>query len=240
MNTRYLNIFTLITSCTILMIGCSEDNSSFETPNNSVVTNSGVASQTNFTVGSTDPFPAVYDPATGFTEVTVEIVAKVGDRKNQLLTDAHTIYFKTEWGLIQPSCTTVDGKCSVTWQTSKFDNIPSDLLNTVTAWTIGEESFTDSNGNGVFDDEDTVFEDLEEPFVNADNDINNIYSAAAGDILIDVINGNDPTGKNGEHDIGDTFLNSPNCTHSSLCSIRKSTYIWGDTVLYLGGPPTTP
>ena len=48
------------------------------------------------------------------------------------------------------------------------------------------------------------------------------------------------TGINGVHDIGDTFLNSPNCTHSSLCSTRKTTYIWGDTILILTGPPEDP
>ena len=96
-----------------------------------------------------------------------------------------------------------------------------------------EEGFIDTNGNGKFDDADTTFDDLEEPYVNANNDL----AFNAGDTLIDVVNGNDTTGINGVHDIGDTFLNSPNCTHSSLCSTRTSTYIWGDTILILTGPP---
>ncbi len=234
MNNRFIKIIALITSSIFFASGCG-DNSSFETPDTSgTPTNTGTISQANFSVGATDPFPMVYDPATGFSEESVEIVVKVGDLNNQLLTDKHTVFFKTEWGLIEPSCTTEAGKCSVTWQTSKPENIPSDLFNTITAWTIGEESFEDTNGNGKFDDADMIFNDLEEPFVDADE--NNVFNS--GDSLVDVVNANDLTGANGAHDIGDGFLNSPNCTHSSLCStIRKTTFVWDITILDLAGPP---
>ncbi len=234
MNNRFLNIFTIIASSTLFLAGCDSDNSSFETPNLSgIQTNAGTASQTNFTVTTSDIFPAVIGNGT-YSEKTVEISVKVGDSNNQLLTDEHTVYFKTEWGVLtNTSCVTKDGRCSVTWETSNFDNIPTDDINTVTAWTVGEEGFTDTNGNGLFDDADTTFDDLEEPFVDANND----KAFNAGDTLIDVVNGNDPTGTNLAHDIGDTFLNSPNCTHSSLCSTRKTTYIWGDVTLILTGPP---
>ena len=69
----------------------------------------------------------------------------------------------------------------------------SDGFVTITAYTIGEEGFTDTNGNGVFDDGDAGFEDLEEPYVDANED--NIFSS--GDLIIDVVSVNDPTGANG-------------------------------------------
>ena len=236
MNNRFLNIFTIIASSSLFVAGCSED-SPFETPPAAGETplNAGVVSHTNFTVTTSDIFPAVVDLAAGTfsADPKVDISVKIGDLDNQLLTDEHTVFFKTEWGLIEPSCTTENGVCSVTWETSNFDYIPSDYINTVTAWTVGEESFTDTNGNGKFDDADTTFNDLEEPFVDA-----NLDSAFnAGDKIIDVVSSNDPTGINDVHDIGDTFLNSPNCTHSSLCSTRTTTYIWGETILILTGPP---
>ena len=200
----------------------------------SIPTATGIASQKNMSIIASDPKPAIYDATTGvFTMTEVEITVKVGNLNNQLLTDAHIIFFATEWGLINPSCITVNGECSVTWQTSSFQTIPSDFLNTITAWTLGEETFTDSNANGVFDDNDVTFEDREEPFVDANRD----DTFNSGDMLIDVVNGNDPTGINGAHDIGDGFLNSPNCIHSSLCStVVPTSFIWVDIQLDMAGP----
>lgn len=237
MNIRFLTTLAFTASSVIFTSGCSED-SPFETPNAEIANNPGIVSQKNMSIVASDPQPAIYDATAGvFTETEVEITVKVGDLNNQLLTDDHTIYFATEWGLINPSCVTEDGKCSVTWQTSLFSNIPVDLLNTITAWTSGEETFTDTNGNGLFDDSDTTFEDKEEPFVDANRD--GVFNS--GDTLIDVVNGNDTTGINGAHDIGDTFLNSPNCTHSSLCStVAPTSFIWVDIQLNMAGPPTTP
>jgi len=240
MNNRFLTIILLTSS--MYIAGCSDDNSSFETPAGSDETpeNTGVVSQKNLSIVADDPQPKVYDSTTGvFTETTLKITVKVGDINNQLLTDSHTIYFATEWGLINPSCVTVDGTCEVTWQTSSFTNIPGDLINTVTAWTVGEETFNDINGNGLFDDSETAsdFIDGEEPFVDANDD--DVFNT--GDTLIDTINGNDLTGMNGVHDIGDTFLNSPNCTHSSLCStVARTTGIWVDMTLDMAGPPDPP
>ena len=241
MNNRFLTIVSLLASSTLFMVGCSEDNSSFQTPNTSdTPTNSGLVSQKNFSVASSDPFPAVIDQAAGtFSEQSVDIIVKLGDLNNQLLTDGHTVFFKTEWGLIEPSCITENGECSVTWQTSNSGNIPASLTTVIVAWTTGEESFTDTNGNGKFDDADTAFNDMEEPFL--DINLDGVFDGAGGDKLIDVINGNDLTGINGVHDIGDSFLNSPNCTHASLCSaVRTSTYVWDSTFLVLTGPPATP
>jgi hypothetical protein len=240
MNIRFLTTLALTASSVMFVAGCSED-SPFEAPNTNADTpeNTGIVSQKNMSIVASDPQPAIYDATTDvFTETEVEITVKVGDLNNQLLTDEHTIFFATEWGLITPSCVTAEGKCSVTWQTSLFSNIPGDLLNTITAWTLGEETFTDDNGNGVFDDNDlnATFEDKEEPFVDANRD----GAFNSGDTLIDVVNGNDTTGVNGEHDFGDGFLNSPNCTHSSLCStVLTTSYIWVDIQLDMSGPPDT-
>lgn len=244
MKYRFLTIVPLLTSCAFFLAGCSDDNSSYETPKSAdddTPDNSGVVSQKNLSIAADNINPEVYDSEEEtFTEQSVKISVKVGDLSNQLLTDSHTIFFATEWGLITPSCVTVNGSCSVTWQTSSFINIPADLLNTITAWTTGEEAFSDTNGNELFDDADTTFADTEEPFVDVDF-TDGGFNAAAGDTLIDVVNGNDLTGANGVHDIGDTFLNSPNCTHSSLCStILTTTSIWVDMQLNMLAPPPEP
>jgi len=238
MNNRFLTIASLLASSTLFMAGCSDDNSAFETPNTNTdtPTNTGTVAQRNFVIGPADAFPKVVDlVANTTTGLSVDIIVQIGDQKNQLLTDEHTVFFKTQWGLIEPSCVTVDGGCTVEWRTSG-SGIPANYINAIVAWTVGEENFTDTNGNGIFDDDDTTFNDLEEPFL--DINLDGVFDAAGGDKLIDVVNGNDLTGINGVHDIGDTFLNSPSCTHASLCSTtRPTTYVWDTTFMVLTGPP---
>lgn len=229
MNNRFLTLASIVVSSSLLLAGCDSDTSSFETPNPEIESNPGTVSQKNMSIGADEPNPSVYDATAGtLTETSVLISVKVGDINNQLITDGHTIYFATEWGLIEPSCTTVDGECSVTWQTSSWDNIPLDFFTTVTAWTTGEETYIDTNANNLFDEADTTFEDREEPFVDANGD--GVYSGP--NELLNIVNGNDLTGINGVHDIGDGFLNSPNCTHPSLCStVLPIGPIWVDMQL---------
>ena len=106
------------------------------------------------------------------------------------------------------------------------------MFATITAYTIGEETFTDSNGNSLYDDSDSGFDDIEEPYVDVNED--NIYNA--GDTIIDVVSTNDTTGTNGQHDIADGFFNGGGCTHSSLCGVRTSITIWDDISLKIDGP----
>lgn len=247
MNNRFLTTLSLIASSSLLMTGCG-DNSSFETPStSSTPTNAGTISQKNLSLIAEDPQPQIYDATTGVpTDTTLTMTVKVGDSKNQLLTDVHTIYFATEWGLIDPSCTTENGRCTVSWQTSFGPNtVPPDHRVTITAYTLGEEYYSDSNGNGVFDDGDTTplpgsadfFDDRPEPFVDANED--GIFNT--GDTIIDVINGN-ALGQDGVNNpTGDGFLNSPSCTHTSKCSTTASViYVWDDIVINMDGPPAAP
>ncbi len=248
MNFRFLKIATLISSSVFILTACSSDNSSFETPGAAGDTPAiaGTVSQRNLSLIVEDAQPQIYDATTGVpTDTTLTMTVKVGDSKNQLLTDAHTIYFATEWGLIDRSCTTENGSCTVSWQTSFAPNtVPADHRVTIMAYTLGEEHYSDSNGNGTFDDGDTIplpgtsnlFDDRPEPFVDANED--DVFNT--GDTLIDVINGN-ALGQDGVNNpTGDTFLNSPSCTHSSLCSTTTNViYIWDDIVINMDGPPPT-
>lgn len=240
MNNRFINIIALIVSSAVFVSGCDDD--AFETPDSSdgdIPLNSGAVSQNNMTILSSDLTPAIFpDPNSNtfiFTELTITV--NIGDRHNQILTDQHTVFFKTEWGLIEPSCITEDGSCSVKWTTSSANSAPTNHLNTIMAYTNGEESFTDVNGNGIFDNDDNAtpsFDDIEEPYV----DSNGNTSYDSGEPIVDVVNGNDPTGNNGVHDIGDMFFNGTGCTHSSLCStVETSIAVWDDLQLNMNGPP---
>jgi len=237
MNNRFLNTAAIIASCSLFVAGCG-DISDLQNPNTEITPNTGTVSYNNFTILAEDLEPQIFAAPDGntFTYHELQITVRIGDRNNNVLTDEHEVFFKTEWGLMQsPSCKTKDGTCSVTWQTGSADDAPVDHKNTIVAYTLGEESFEDANGNGIFDDGDTTFTDIEEPFV--DSNRNGVYDS--GEPIIDRPNGNDLSGKNGVHDIGDTFFNGGGCTHSSLCSTTiNSISIWDDVQLSMDGPVT--
>jgi len=243
MNNRFIKIITVIASAALFMSGCGEsNNSSFQDPTTSdIPTNSGPVSHKNFSVLASEVQPTVIDPDTGiFTKTDVTMTAFIADRNNQTLTDKHTVFFRTEYGTITQSCVTDEnGSCEVTWSAIKRPDPGGpgdDLLVTIVAYTIGEESFTDINGNSIYDDADgNLFTDLEEPYV----DMNETGVFDTGDDIIDVVNGNDLTGKNGAHDIVDGFFNGNRCSHSSLCSttVIGNATIWDSITLKIDGPP---
>ncbi|MDX2503735.1 MAG: hypothetical protein QNL62_04570 [Gammaproteobacteria bacterium] len=224
MNKRFIKILSLVAGSAVFISGCG-DNSSFETPNTSETpVNNGLISQKNLTLLFSETRPKFFDVTTGeFTPVTSEVSVQIGDNKNQLITGSHTIHFKTEWGLIDPSCITENGGCSVTWSSGSSIDMPANFLSNVLAYSInGQESFTDVDGNGLFNDGDT-FEDLEEPYLDANE--NDIFDT--GDFIVDVVNGIDLTGANTQHDGIDGLYNGPNCTHSSKCSSTlKTSVVW--------------
>lgn len=237
MNHRFFNILTLVASCALFATACGEDTSSFETPNTSnTPTNDNTISQKNFTLLCSPCDPTYFDLATNsYTAVTSEISVQIGDNDNRVITGARTIFFRTEWGLIDPSCTTEDGGCSVTWRSGSPDDMPADFRNNIIAYSPnGQETFLDLDGNGLFNDGDT-FEDLEEPYL----DINESGVFELGDLIIDTINGIDLTGADTSHNIGDGLYNGPNCAHTSLCSTTlASITVWEDGTLWLIGTPT--
>ena len=82
----------------------------------------------------------------------VTVTARLADTFNNPVPDGTAVAFTTEAGSIQPSCTTSNGACSVTWTSSL--PIAEDHRVTILATAIGHETLIDSNGNNVYDDAD--------------------------------------------------------------------------------------
>lgn len=109
------------------------------------------------------------------TKVNVSVLA--ADRYNNPVPDGTAIAFTTEGGAIQGSCNTSDGGCSVEWTSQNprpvsygaADNGPRAGRSTILATAIGEESYTDLDGDGLFDTSES-FVDLAEPFVDVNSD----------------------------------------------------------------------
>ena len=205
----YALIFTLLAAC-------SNDESPFTEGGGS--TSSQPISDKNFNLFFDPIDPAVIDDdgAHGGVEVTVTVFA--GDKNNTAVSGG-TVFIKTEWGILNADrCQIVNGSCSVTWTSdSDFGFLPFDLLNTFTAYVVGEESYVDINGSGNFDDGDGAFylRDLEEPFIDLSHD--GTYTAGVDEIIdIDL---------NGVHTPGDLMFNGIGCTHTTLCGSGTPTSI---------------
>lgn len=225
---------------TLISSGCADEDALMD-PGNTVA-NSGTVSQKHFFFGLDPVSPTVVDLANGGAidlNADVAVTATIADRNNQLLTDTHIVYFETEYGIIEPSCTTIQGECSVTWQPSGIF-IPADNISWIVAYTTGEEAFLDPNGNGTYDDGETFF-DGEEPWINVDSTESPAVYTLGSDTVIDTVNGNDLTGQNLVHDIADGFFNGSGCTHSSLCStVAQSTGVWFAVNMDLTGETVAP
>ena len=110
--------------------------------------NTGLPEQRSFTIS-----PTLLNPeADAINGVTVDVTAWLADNFNNPVPDGTTVNFTTEGGVIQPSCTTLNGSCTVTW-TSAAPRVDDHRI-TILATALGHESFFDANGNNTFDDAD--------------------------------------------------------------------------------------
>ena len=130
------------------------------------------------------------------------ITALLADRYANRVADDTAVSFRAEGGIgsIGPSCRTVNGACTVTFTSSGIR--PANGRLTILATAVGEESFLDTNANGLFDSGE-FFTDLGEPFI--DNDENGLFNSGFEEFidfpLPAQVNGN------GTRDAGDLQFN---------------------------------
>ena len=145
--------------------------------------------------------------------VTTEITARLADRFNNPIQDGTSITFTTELGSIESFCITAGGACSVTWTSQSPRGVSGPGTNagrtTILATVIGEESFIDVNGNGIYDDGDGTanFTDLPEAFRDDDEDGTRDNSEPFVDF-----------NSSGTYNGVDGLFNGVQCTHSTECS----------------------
>jgi hypothetical protein len=161
--------------------------------------------------------------AYGTDGVTVPVTVRLSDRYNNPAPDGTAVAFNTNGGHVVGSCSTpsapgaADGTCTVTWTSANprpqlADDSPplkAPGRATILATAIGEESFTDTNGNGYWD--------AGEPFVNLgepyrDDNENGTYDS--GEYFLDF-------NHNQMRDAGDGTFKGITCTGNtpgSTCS----------------------
>ncbi|MHB8405399.1 MAG: hypothetical protein ACYDCJ_08265 [Gammaproteobacteria bacterium] len=142
-------------------------NGTISTQSSALLVSTGFPTEFGFSLG-----PVTYNPEGGDIDGTTDaITARLADNFGNPVPDGTQVYFTTTGGSIQPGCTTVGGACTVTWtsQNPRPDpsiKAPAVLYHAeIMAYAIGEESWTDTNANGIFDGGDTF----------------TLYSGGAGD-----------------------------------------------------------
>jgi hypothetical protein len=125
------------------------DNSEVITTQSDLLTvNTGLPDQNSFSLSASNVSPE----ANSIDGQTVTITAFLADTFNNPVPDGTAVSFTTEGGQIQPSCTTVNGSCSVEW-TSAEPRVADHRI-TILATAIGHETLIDGNGNNLYDDAD--------------------------------------------------------------------------------------
>ncbi len=133
-----------------------------------LVISTGLPDQNSFSISAEYWNPEAWN----YDGEEVSITVRAADHFNNPVPDGTTIYFTAEGGAIEPSCQTgaggVPGVCSVTWRSQ--DPRPDNGRVTILATAVGEESFLDTNGSGLFESTDALLTDLTEAFLDTDED----------------------------------------------------------------------
>ena len=197
----------------------TESGISVLTQSDLLAVNTGLPDQNSFTLSADNLNPE----ANSISGQTVGLVARLADTFNNPVPDGTSVSFTTEGGIIEPSCTTTNGTCRVTWTSANPRTLDHRI--TILATAIGHETLFDANGNNSYEDSDggpisdntdsgfgfsvygeTGFVDHSEAW--RDDNEDNIRDAA--EIFLDY---NDDGDFNGP----DKFFNGPQCIPGNTC-----------------------
>jgi hypothetical protein len=148
------------------------DNPLIASQSDGLVISTGISDQNSISLSAETFNPETWQ----FDGVEVEITVHAADHFNNPVPDGASVYFTTEGGQIQSQCQIMDGSCSVKWTSSnprpRDEDVPGGLAGRITllATMLGEESFIDSNGNGVLDSGDPAYANIPEAFRDDNED----------------------------------------------------------------------
>lgn len=131
---------------------------------------SDLADQNSFQISADLLNPAAWD--INGTEVNISVY--VGDHSQNPVLDGTRVLFTAEGGLIEPSCETISGRCTVKWVSA--NPRPIDGIARIVARTAGEGDYQDTNRNGYFDIGES-FATHSEVFLDAND--NGVFDPAA-------------------------------------------------------------
>ena len=222
MYTMNYKLMAFIMTASLLGSGCSEEGVLQEPAAAGTVT-TGIADANSFTIARS---LSVVD-GWGIAGVESTITVRAADRHNHPVPDDTVINFKTNGGRVEPACATVDGNCSVIWnsQNPRPDGTtanPGEVgIAVILAYTTGEESFNDLNGNDAFDVGETMY-DISEPFI--DHSFDGIRDS--NEEFVDFDNDN-------TFDEADGLYTGASCVGDNTVCNRSGLYVWGSTTVIM-------
>lgn len=195
------------TKPTAVRVTATDIGSGVSTQSNNLYVSTGIPDQNSMSF-STSLFNP---PGWNHDGEIVDLTIRMADAFNNPPPDGTAVTFTTEGGKIDSGCTTVDGACTVKW-TSQSPR-PSDGRVTIIARALGNESFTDKNGNGLYDDSDTFNTHvIDDPEYDPSNDSckrNSPLSTAASTLgdnpCDDLVEAYLDENENGQYDAGEEY-----------------------------------
>jgi len=191
-----------------------------ETSSQPISITTGLADQDSFSIAASSFNP----PAYNVSGVEVLITAYAADQFNNPVPDGTLVNFTAESGIIEGYCETKDGTCAVRWVSSGVRPGNQDVelervneidpqtsqsvkgMTTITAYTLGESGFTDSNNNGVYD--------LGEPFVSYPE----VFRDDNNSMAIDRDGSSNPVEVFFDFDSDGVYDSAPSVYQGALCS----------------------
>lgn len=165
------NAFVSLASGTVatpVRVIASLDGSNVTATSSDIIISSGIPVANRFSLAAAPDWGV--DDSRNTDGVQVDLSVRATDQfGNPAFDGIQVSFWSPESGLVQPSCTLSDGSCSVTWQSAGSSANAPDFNATIMAFTQGAETFTDLNGNFLYD-EGEVFVDLAEPYVDENED----------------------------------------------------------------------
>jgi len=174
------------TVATVFRVVATLDGTDISTQSQGISVSTGSPDQAGFSVSAETLNPE----AGNYDGVTVPVQIRASDWFRNPVADGTVVQFTASGGAVTPSCTTVNGGCSVTWTAQ--NPRPANGRAVILAFTAGDETFVDLDGDGRFSAGDT-WQDLPEAWLDAnengrhdpgeffvDADGNGAYSPANG------------------------------------------------------------
>lgn len=190
-----------------------------------IAVSTGLPDQDSFSISAETLNPEAW----AVDGVSVPVTIRAADHFNNPVPDGTTIVFSAEGGAIQPSCRTTDGECSVSWS-SQAPRPQVDGRVTIMATSIGEESFFDGDGDGIYGStiDSLSGVDLGEPFQdNNENGSRNSTEEFRDFNYNGIFDGAGNSKYNGA-------LCSENAEQSGLCS-QELVFVQNSVVLVMSG-----
>lgn len=188
------------------------------TQSSRLVISTGIPDQDSMSLAASEH--SIYRSINGYE---VQLVIRLADAFNNPIPENTAVFFTASGGLIEDQCLTDENStCTVSW----FNQAPKPASGKVTilATALGNESFTDTNGNGVYDGEDTLTEDLGEAFL--DSNQNGSYDLDLTDgYFVDIFGPNNSLGGDGVWTPGNNQYDGALCvsTQDNPCTKNSVT-----------------